>query len=151
MIAKLIRYFLPALALFFSVFFHQNRLGKRSFGIDFAPNIDDIKWSAIDQSTGQKFKMFIGEVVWILSLTLLINTDRLTNFIEQILYNKPGDNALTNFLNSRSALRNGWNLILAECWAKILTFIWMQGYWTDSMRTLAFLRRKYFLLLVSKI
>ena len=140
---------MPALGLLFSVFFHQNRLGKRSFDIDFAPNIDDIKWSAMDQSTGQKFKMFIGEVVWILSLTLLINTDRLSNFIEQILYNKPGDNALTNFLNSRSALRNGWNLILAECWAKILTFIWMQGYWTDSMRTLAFLRRKYFLLLVS--
>ena len=131
------------------MFFHKYKLGKRSFGIENAPSLEDINWGAMALSTHLKLKMFVSDLFFILSLSLVINSDRLASFAESVLYSGPGDNAFSNFLNSNTFLRNAWNLLIAEGWGLVVSYVWIQGFWTESMKARAFLKRKYFLLFVT--
>jgi hypothetical protein len=73
----------------------------------------------------------------------------MANLLENLLYTKPGDNWLTNFLDSHSFLRNAWNLFIAELWASVVGFLWSLGKWTNSSHSRALLRRLYVFLFVS--
>ncbi len=97
----------------------------------------------------QKLKMMVSDFFFLLSLVMLLNSDRLATYVEKALYREPGDNKFSNFLDTHSFLRNGWNILLAEIWAMFVSFMWWQGFWTDSHRTTAFTKRTYFFLLVS--
>jgi hypothetical protein len=82
-------------------------------------------------------KTVLADVIFIISLTLVINVDRLASFIEGILNNEPGDNALSDFLDSHSFLRNAWNILIAELWAMLIQIFWKLGIWTETSQVSA--------------
>jgi hypothetical protein len=116
----------------FPVFLQKFTLGRKSFKIGFAPDLDDIKWSCLGLRTFQTLKNVCSTICWILSLTLVINSDRLANFVETYMYSEPGDNAFTNFLDKYQILRVSFNLAIAEIWALIIGLLWRWGYWTGT-------------------
>jgi hypothetical protein len=116
----------------FPVFLQKFTLGRKSFKISFAPDLQDIKWSCLGFRSFQTLKNVFSAICWIISLTLVINSDRLANFVETHIYAEPGDNAFTNFLNQYQVLRISFNLGIAEIWATIIGILWRWGYWTGT-------------------
>jgi hypothetical protein len=80
---------------------------------------------------------------------MVFNSDKLASLIETVVYQEPGDNSFSNFLNQYPVLRNAWNVLVAEIWIMLLSLMLSFGYHTETQKNSAFLIRYYFLLFMS--
>jgi hypothetical protein len=100
-------------------------------------------------SAWQRAKQIVADLFWIGSLTMVFNSDKLASLIETVVYQEPGDNSFSNFLNQYPVLRNAWNVLVAEIWIMLLSLMLSFGYHTETQKNSAFLIRYYFLLFMS--
>jgi hypothetical protein len=100
-------------------------------------------------SAWQRAKQIVADLFWICSLTMVFNSDKLASLIETVVYQEPGDNSFSNFLNQYPVLRNAWNVLVAEIWIMLLSLMLSFGYHTETQKNSAFLIRYYFLLFMS--
>ena len=100
-------------------------------------------------SAWQRAKQIVADLFWIGSLTMVFNSDKLASLIETVVYQEPGDNSFSNFLNHYPVLRNAWNVLVAEIWIMLLSLMLSFGYHTETQKNSAFLIRYYFLLFMS--
>ena len=87
-------------------------------------------WPDMSLRRNQALKKLMADIFFAVTLVLVVTSDKLGIFFEQLLRTDHGDNPFSNLLDSHQWLRTAFNIALTELWASVLAFFWDFGYWT---------------------